>query len=76
MNLFDIILALPLVAAVWVLLSHGTVLFSLIKVLLALGLLFAALVFIDFPEKWVEGSFLYAPLRSAVDFVLKICGAL
>lgn len=76
MNLFDILLALPLVAAAWVLLGKGTVLFSLIKALLALGLLFAALVFIDFPDKWIEGSFLYGPLRNAVDFVLKICGAL
>ncbi len=76
MNLFDILLALPLIAAVWVLLSNGTVLFSLIKILLALGILFAALMFIDFPEKWIEGSFLYGPLKSAVDFVLKICGAL
>jgi dipeptide/tripeptide permease len=76
MNTLDILLALPLVAAVWVLLSRGTFLFSLIKVVLALGLLLAALVFIDFPPKWTEGSLLYGPLRSAVDFVMKICGAL
>ncbi len=76
MNLFDILLVLPLVAAVWVLLSNGVVLFSIIKVVIALGLLFAVLVFVDFPEGWTEGSFLYAPLMSAVNTILKVCGAL
>lgn len=76
MNLFDILLALPLIAAAWALLSNGVPIFSIIKALLALGILFAALMFIEFPDDWTDGSFLYAPLKSAVDFILKICGAL
>jgi hypothetical protein len=76
MNMFDILLALPLIAAVWVVLSNGTFLFSLLKVLIALGILFVALAFVDFPEKWTSGSFLYGPLSSAVDFIIRICEAL
>ncbi len=76
MNLFDILLALPLVIAVWVLLSNGVALFSIIKALLALGVLFAAVAFIDFPERWTDGSFLYGYLRSSAIYILKVCGAL
>ena len=76
MNMLDLLLALPLIAAVWAMLSNGVVLFSLIKALLALGVLFAALALINFPAGWTDGSLLYDPLKSAVDFVLRICGAL
>lgn len=75
MNIFDLFLALPLVAAVWVLLSNGVALFSLIKALLALAILFCALVFIDFPEGWTRGSLFYAPLMTGVRFLTGLWGA-
>lgn len=75
MNWFDIILALPIVAVVWVLLSNGVALFSLLKAIIALAVLFCALVFIDFPEKWTAGSFLYEPMMRAVHFLTGLWGA-
>ncbi len=76
MNVLDIFLALPLLGVVLALFRDGTVVVSLVRVAVLLGALFAALAFYDFPAEWTDGSLLYAPLKQAVDYVMKVCGAL
>lgn len=72
--LLDILLALPLLGVVWALLGNGVALLSLIKAVVALAVLFVAVVFVPFPGSWIDGSLLYPPLRTGADFILRLCG--